>query len=77
MNASLGIAAAWLTYVNPFTLQVRTDAGWPWLASVLAISCLGLAYAIWSITWGDRRAWMRAFESANRNGPLESASPEL
>ena len=76
MNAALAAAAAWLTYVNPFTLRVRTEAAWYWLAAIVAISALAAGFAIWSITAGDRRAWVRAFHAAARravgSAPAES-----
>jgi hypothetical protein len=75
MHASLTAAAAWLTYVNPFTLEVRTEAGWPWLAAVIGVSALAMGYTLWAITAGDRRAWMRAFHAATRK-PLGTTSGE-
>lgn len=75
MNAALAIAAAWLTYVNPFTLAVRTDASWLWLAAVIGMSFAAVGYAFWSITAGDRSAWIRAFHAATR-ARLEPASSE-
>lgn len=74
MNASLAAGAAWLTYVNPFTLEVR-EAGWPWLATVVAVSVLAMGYTLWAVTAGDRRAWMRAFHAATRK-PLGSTPGE-
>jgi len=73
MNASLAAAAAWLTYVNPFTLEVRTEGGWPWLGTVVGVSAVAAAYSLWAITAGDRRAWMRAFHAATQRH-LEAAS---
>ena len=75
MHAALALAAAWFTYVNPFTLQIRTDAGWTWLSLVLASSAAAAGYAFWSITTGDRRAWMRAFHDTAPD-PLESATAD-
>lgn len=74
MNASLAAAAAWLTYVNPFTLEVRTESGWLWLGAVIAASIGATAYALWSVTSGDRRAWMRAFHAATQNEHLGAVS---
>ncbi|MBE2212939.1 MAG: hypothetical protein IAE82_03635 [Opitutaceae bacterium] len=67
MNASLAAAAAWLTYVNPLTFQVRTEGGWAWLTAVVVASLAAGGFALWSITAGDRRAWMRAFHAATRD----------
>lgn len=66
-HAALALAAAWLTYVNPFTLQVRTEGGWVWLGAVIGASFAAMGFALWSITAGDRRAWMRAFEAATHD----------
>lgn len=66
MHASLAAACAWLTYVNPLTLEVRSDASWIWLAAVLGVSIGAAAFALWSITAGDRLAWTRAFHAATR-----------
>ncbi len=76
MHASLTVACAWLTYVNPLTLEVRSDASWTWLAAVLAVCIGAVGFALWSLTAGDRRAWMRAFH-ASTHDPLETASSEL
>lgn len=73
MHAALTAAAAWFTYVNPFTFEVRTDAGWIWLGAVIAASGAAAGYALWSITTGDRRAWMRAFHDTAPD-PIESAA---
>jgi len=75
MNASLAVAAAWFTYVNPFTMQIRVEAGWGWLGTVIGASVLAAVYAAWAVTSGDRRTWMRAFRDATRE-PLEAAPGE-
>ena len=75
MNAALTAAAAWLTCVNPFTLRVHPAATWPWVTAVVAVSATAIGYALWSVTAGDRRAWMRAFHAATRE-PFDSASIE-
>ena len=65
-NAGLSLIAPWLVVLAISGWDSRFIPG-NWIFGAAIIVTIGtLAYATWTVGFGDRTAWRKAFENANR-----------
>lgn len=66
-NAGLALIAIWATVFALSGWENWFDSEWWVFAAAIVITCSTLGFAAWTATFGDRKAWRRAFNKSRES----------
>ena len=66
VNCGLAIVAAWLLYASLFGAMMKIGQEHWWWTLPSTITATATAFAVWSLSFGDRLVWARAYQRAAR-----------